>query len=338
MISARSFLIRGLLAGLIAGIAAFGVAFAIGEPSINAAIAIEEAGAPAEPVPNTEAEHTHEEPGAHSHSSTGSENEGTEVPRSLQSTLGLLTGTAIAGTTLGGLIGVLAALALGRFGSLGARGSTLTVAAVGFVSLYAVPFLIYPPNPPAVGSGDTIGMRTGLYFAVVAISVIAAIAAVLVGRRLAERWGSWRAGLAAVVGYLVVIVVAFALLPHYNEVPGTFPATVLYEFRTASFLTQLTLWTVLAVLLAESAGRLSRSAVRGSRTRRGRWLSSRGRSLPRPRRPRRPRGFGSALWRNPPARWGGSRTWPSGGRPAAGPARRRHPPPYARWSSPATTA
>ncbi len=256
VISARSFLVRGLLAGLIAGIVAFGVAFVIGEPSIDAAIAIEESGAPADT-------HSHEEPGAaHSHGEeeAGTPTSETEVPRSLQSTLGLLTGTVVAGTTLGGLVGVLSALALGRLGRLGARGSTLAVAAVGFVSLYAVPFLIYPPNPPAVGSGDTIGMRTGLYFVAVAISLIAAIAAVLVGRRLAERWGSWPAGLAVAVGYLIVVVVAFALLPHYNEVPATFPATVLYQFRTASFLTQLTLWTVLAVLLAEFVGRLTRSA------------------------------------------------------------------------------
>ena len=30
-----------------------------------------------------------------------------------------------------------------------------------------------------------------------------------------------------------------ALLPNYNEVPSTFPATVLYEFRTASFVSAL---------------------------------------------------------------------------------------------------
>lgn len=36
-------LIRGLLAGLIAGILAGGVAFVLGEPHVNAAIAIEEA-------------------------------------------------------------------------------------------------------------------------------------------------------------------------------------------------------------------------------------------------------------------------------------------------------
>ena len=46
MLSARTFLVRGLLAGLIAGFVAFGVAFVVGEPSINAAIAFEEAAVP----------------------------------------------------------------------------------------------------------------------------------------------------------------------------------------------------------------------------------------------------------------------------------------------------
>ena len=128
------------------------------------------------------------------------------MPRSLQSTAGLLTATAVAGITLGGLVGVLSALALGRFGGLGPRLSTLLVAGIGFVSVYAVPFWVYPPNPPAVGDPDTIGTRTVLYFTLVAISVVAAVAAVLVGRRLAARWGAWYAGLAAVGGYLLIML------------------------------------------------------------------------------------------------------------------------------------
>ena len=183
MISVRSFLVRGLLAGLVAGILAFGVAYAVGEPSIDAAIAIEESGSG----------HTHAD---ETDPAAAAEPAGTEVPRSLQSTVGLLTATAVAGTTLGGLVGVLSALALGRFGSLGARGSTLLVAGIGFVSLYVLPFVAYPPNPPAVGSADTIGTRTVLYLAAVGISVIAAVAAVVVGRRLAVRVGAWWAGLA----------------------------------------------------------------------------------------------------------------------------------------------
>jgi len=246
MVSVRSFLVRGLLAGLVAGIVAFGVAYVVGEPSINAAIALEESGAG----------HSHADGSGHA---AGGE-PGSEVPRSLQSTAGLLTATAVAGTTLGGLIGVLSALALGRFGTLGVRGSTLLVAGIGFVSLYVLPFVAYPPNPPAVGSADTIGTRTTLYLATVAVSVIAAVAAVLVGRRLATRIGAWWAGLAAIAGYLTVTLGAVALLPRYDEVPTDFPASVLYSFRTGSFVTSLALWAVLGVGLAELAHRLVRAA------------------------------------------------------------------------------
>lgn len=242
MASVSSFLVRGLLAGLVAGVLAFGVAYLVGEPPVRAAIALESAAGG----------HSHHAPdaGAHDHGAT-------EVPRSLQETAGLLTGTVLTGVTLGGLVGVLGALALGRLGRLGVRASILLVTAIGFLALYVVPFLAYPPNPPAVGARETIGLRTALYFVLVAISVIAATTAVLVGRHLAGRWGSWYAGLAATTGYLLVVTGAVALLPAYDEIPAGYPAALLYEFRTASFLTALTLWSVLGVTLAELASRIT---------------------------------------------------------------------------------
>lgn len=251
--SARDFLIRGLLAGLIAGFAAFAVAYVVGEPPVNAAIAMEDAG------------------GGHSHGTEAGSGHGTaaddapaagevSVPRSVQSTVGMLTGMLVAGVALGGLVGVVSAVAMGRFGRLRPRATTLAVAVVGFVAVSLVPFGIYPPNPPAVGSGDTIGLRSALYFSLVAISLIAAVTSVLVGRRLAGRLGSWAAGVAVTGAYLVVMVVVAVLLPGYDEVPAGFPATVLYDFRIASLLTQLTLWSVLGVVLATFVGRLTGSA------------------------------------------------------------------------------
>ncbi|HEY5788583.1 MAG TPA: CbtA family protein [Microlunatus sp.] len=251
--SARDFLIRGLLAGLVAAFAAFAVAYVVGEPPVRAAIALEDSAGGhshgTEAAESTE----HAEPEA---AAAGE----VEVPRSLQSTLGLLTGLLVAGVTLGGLVGVVSAMAMGRFGRLTPRSTTLAVAAMAFVAVYVVPFLIYPPNPPAVGSGDTIGMRSALYFIFLAISLIAAVTAVLVGRRLRQRVGGWHAALIGVAGYVIAMLVVMTLMPHYNEVPDTFPASVLYDFRRASFLTQFTLWTVLGVVLAELVGRLSRPA------------------------------------------------------------------------------
>jgi predicted cobalt transporter CbtA len=255
MISARNFLVRGLLAGVVAGLVAFGVAYLVGEPSVNASIAIEESG-------GADHDHAVDDHAGDDHaaeaSTTSDTPAATEVPRSLQSTAGLLTATLVAGVTLGGLAGVISALALGRLGGLGVRGVSLSVASMGFVSLYLLPYLAYPPNPPAVGHPDTIGMRSALYFIMVAISIIAALTAVLVGRKLANRWGGWYAMLAAIAGYLVVTVTAIALLPTYNEVPADFPATVLYQFRVASLITQLALWGSIGLILGELVHRLQR--------------------------------------------------------------------------------
>jgi predicted cobalt transporter CbtA len=249
MISARDFLVRGLLAGLFAGLMAFGVAYVVGEPSVNAAIAVEESGG---------SSHDHADDDQASQPDAGGGSAATEVPRSLQSTAGLLTATMAAGVTLGGLVGVLSALALGRLGRLGVRGVSLSVASLGFVSVSLLPFIAYPPNPPAVGQPDTIGTRTALYFIMVVISIIAAVAALLVGRRLAARWGAWYATVSAVAGYLVLTLSAIALLPTYSEVPEDFPATVLYEFRMASLVTQLALWITLGLILGELLYRLQR--------------------------------------------------------------------------------
>ena len=211
MTSARSFLIRGLLAGLFAGLMAFGVAYVAGEPAINAAIAIEESGALSD-------HHAH-------HAPAGEDAGATEVPRLLQSTLGLLTGTLVAGVTLGGLLGVLSALALGRFGRLGVRGVSVSLAAIGFVSVSLMPFMAYPPNPPAIGHPDTIGVRTALYFIMLAASIIAAVTAVLVGRELAERWGAWYGTLIAIAGYFLVTISAMTARQRTNLTPMHFPPT-----------------------------------------------------------------------------------------------------------------
>lgn len=256
MVNARDLLVRGLLAGLLAGIVTFFVAYAVGEPSVGAAITVEESGGAV----------THDHAGTTEDGAAGDEHDhATVVPRSLQSTAGLATATVVAGVTLGGLVGVVSALALGRFGRLGARSTVLLVTGLGFLATYVVPFLAYPPNPPAVGRADTIGVRTALYFVLVAVSLVAGVTAVLVARRLASRWGAWYATLTCGAAYGVVLAVAIALVPGYDEVPAGFPAGVLYDFRRASLLTQVTLWGVVGLVTAELTHRLVVRGRRGTR-------------------------------------------------------------------------
>lgn len=252
--TARNFLVRGLLAGLIAGIFAFLIGFTVGEPPIGAAIALEEsASAPAA----TEAQHSHEEgTPAHSHSH---DEEGGGITRSTQKTWGLATATITVGVALGGIVSLIAAAVAGRLGRLSLVGSTALVVALGFLAYALVPFLKYPAAPPAVGSGDTIGARTAYFFEFMGISLIAMILAVWVARRLASRIGSYWAVVGSAIGYIAVVALAAVLMPTVDEI-GSFPASTLWEFRISSLLTLAALWGSLGIALTWMLSRLETQA------------------------------------------------------------------------------
>jgi len=254
--TARAFLVRGLLVGLLAGFATFLVAHQVGEPHVERAIALEASGAAA----TGDETHTHDDGAAHSHgeASAGSDEGGTTVSRADQRTWGLATGTLAVGLALGGIVALVSAVAVGRLGSMTPGQSTAVVTLVGFVAFALVPFLKYPATPPAVGSGDTIGQRTGLYFAFVLVSLVAAVVAVLLARRVHEAAGAYPAVLAGAALYLVVVVAAGLLMPTVNEV-GDFPADTLWFFRRASLLTLATTWAVIGVALTGLVGRLWRT-------------------------------------------------------------------------------
>ncbi|MEU4264388.1 CbtA family protein [Streptomyces argenteolus] len=219
-VSVRALLIRGMLAGLLAGALALAVAYFLGESRVDAAIALEEAQA-----------HTH----AHEH--------GEElVTRTMQATGGLATGVLVFGVAVGGIAALVFCYALGRIGSFGPRATAALVAGGALLTVYVVPFLKYPANPPAVGNPDTLDQRTGLFFLMVALSVLLAVAAVIVGKRLAPRLGNWNATITAGGAYVLLIGLAYAFLPSFNEVGTDFPASLLWEFRLATLAVQATLW------------------------------------------------------------------------------------------------
>lgn len=245
----RTFLIHGLVAGLLAGFAAFLVAHQIGEPPVDAAIAVEEAAAA--DTHDTDAGH-HDEDDA-------------VVSRDTQATWGLATGTLAIGTALGGLVALVSAAAVGRVGRLRPSQTTALVSVTGFVAVALVPFLKYPATPPAVGDAATIGERTTEYFVFLAVSVVTAVAATVLGARLLPALGGYRTLLAGAGGYLLVMVVTGAVMPTVNEIGG-FPADTLWSFRVASLLTLVTLWTVLGVVLVGLVGRAhQRVAVEAAR-------------------------------------------------------------------------
>ena len=136
-----------------------------------------------------------------------------------------------------------------------ARGTSATLALFGFVSVAIVPFLKYPPNPPAVGNPETIGPRTTLFFSMIAISIVAAVLAVWLQRRLDKQHGGWNATLIACAAYAVLIALAQFVLPSIDEAPAGFPASLLWNFRIASVGIQALLWTTLGLVFGALAAR-----------------------------------------------------------------------------------
>ncbi|WP_445529263.1 CbtA family protein [Streptomyces cyslabdanicus] len=227
----RNLLVRGMLAGLAAGVLALVVAYFLGEPLVDKAIGFEEAHA-----------HSHDEMEV--------------VSRSLQSTAGLATGVLVYGVAFGGIAALAFCFALGRVGRFSPRATALLLSGCALLAVYVVPFLKYPANPPAVGEEDTIGKRTTLYFLMMLLSVLLAIGATILGKRLAPALGTWYATVAAVAVFAVVIGLAYAFLPVVNEVPADFPAAVLWRFRLSALAMQTVLWGGFGLLFGELAERL----------------------------------------------------------------------------------
>lgn len=228
-----------MLAGLVAGLIYAIVAYLIGEPQVDSAIAFEDqlAAATGEPA-------------------------GEElVSRGVQATIGLTVAAVIYGVAVGGIFALVYALAQGRVGKLGPRGTAAVLALIGFVTVYAVPFLKYPANPPASSIDDTIGQRTGLYVIMVVLSVALGFGAVVLRERLLTALGGWNATLVSAAAYAVLVGLLMAVLPTIAETPADFPATVLYDFRLASFAAQLVLWAALGLIFGALA---ERSAQRGA--------------------------------------------------------------------------
>ncbi len=236
----RTLLIRGMGVGLLAGVLAFGIARVLGEGPLSAGVTFETA---------TEA--------------TGAVAAPELVSRTVQSTAGLATGTVVFAVALGGLFGLVYTVAQGRLGSLSARGTALCVAAGGFLALYLLPAVKYPPDPPGTSNATTISDRTQWYGVMLVVSVGVVLAGAVLARRLSARLGAWNAALLAAFGGLVVIMVAYAVLPVIDETPKGFPGDVLWQFRVTSTAIQLTVWITLGLVF----GALTERQLRTHNTR-----------------------------------------------------------------------
>lgn len=225
---------RGMLAGVFAALLAFVFARVFGEPQVNLAIAYEAAQAAlANEPPEPEL-----------------------ISRGVQAGWGLLTATVLYGAAYGGVFAIVFSCVYGRFSRLCARPLALWLAVICCVVAVVVPGLKYPPNPPAVGDPETIGVRTAAYFIMLGLSFCSAMIGVVIARHFAPRLGHWNANVLGVLLYGVLIAGLSAMLPDVSEVPADFPAQVLWHFRESALGMQLVLWAALGLVYGALAERV----------------------------------------------------------------------------------
>lgn len=222
-------LLRGLMAGVVAGFLAAGFSFFAGEPPLERALVFE-AGAeePAAPEPEL-------------------------VSRMTQRGAGLFTAHIVYGAATGGFFSLIFALCFGRFNNLDPRTLSALLSAAGLVALVLVPELKYPANPPGASEAATIGARTGLYFGMLAISLLSMVLAAMLAPVSMARLGPWNGALACAAVFVLITAYAGAALPAAGEVPAGFPAGVLWNFRVASLGTRAILWAALGLIFGAMA-------------------------------------------------------------------------------------
>lgn len=242
---------RGLLAGALAGVLAFLYARVFIEPVISRAIDYESGRADAHAA------------------MTGMGGHDMELfTRDVQSWAGMGFGVMAFSVAMAGLFALSFTMLYPRTSGLSARMTSVLLAAGAFVTVYLVPFLKYPANPPSIGEADTIKERTGLYLLMMGLSVALSLGAVWLGRRLSPKLGTWGATLSAIGGYVAAVGVVMWVLPAIDETPQPmveksgmimypgFPADDLYQFRLYALGTQIVIWATIGLVFGTLVSRL----------------------------------------------------------------------------------
>jgi predicted cobalt transporter CbtA len=158
-----------------------------------------------------------------------------ESYRTWQKSGQVLAGT-ILGIAMGSLFGIVYALSRNSLPGTNDVTKAVILAGIMWISIYLIPFLKYPANPPTVGDGETVVLRAILYVSFIAISGIS----VVVFYKLSKKFQNNKKYL-GLVGYLIFITIVFFVMPE-NPDEITAPMNLVNEFRLMSVLGVSSFW------------------------------------------------------------------------------------------------
>jgi len=149
----------------------------------------------------------------------------------------------ILGVAMGSLFGIVYALSRNSLPGKTDVTKAMFLSLIMWITIYLIPFLKYPANPPTVGDGDTVILRAVLYVSFIAISGISA----LLFYKISKKFQNNKKYL-GILGYGIFISVVFFAMPE-NPDNITAPMNLVTEFRFMSILGVTSFWGSIGIIL-----------------------------------------------------------------------------------------
>ena len=156
---------------------------------------------------------------------------------------GQILAGVILGTSIGALFGIVFALSRNSLPGNNDVKKALVLAGIMWFTMFVIPFLKYPANPPTVGDPETVVLRSILYLSFITISGFGAVGFY----KLSQKFQNKRK-LVPIIGYGIFISIVFFVMPE-NPDEITAPMDLVNEFRIMSFLGVTSLWVSIGVIL-----------------------------------------------------------------------------------------
>jgi predicted cobalt transporter CbtA len=150
---------------------------------------------------------------------------------------------AILGTSIGALFGIVFAYSRRILPGKHNVQKGLVLAGIMWFTIYLIPFLKYPANPPTVGDGETVVLRATLYLAFIAISGFSVIGFYQLSKKF-----QGRKKFVAVIGYAAFMIAMFVVMPP-NPDEITAPMELVNGFRVMSVIAVSVFWIALGIIL-----------------------------------------------------------------------------------------
>ncbi len=156
---------------------------------------------------------------------------------------GQIIAGAILGTSIGALFGIVFAYARQVLPGKHHVKKALFLSAIMWFTIYIIPFLKYPANPPTVGETETVVLRSVLYLSFIAISGFGAVGFYQLYKRLEKG-----KRIIAFVGYAAFISAMFVVMPE-NPDEVTAPMELVNGFRIMSIIAVSIFWISIGIIL-----------------------------------------------------------------------------------------